>query len=221
MPDGDRRTSDPLEQAPTGVSSDTGRPLTDLAEGDVVVPTYIPADRSTRGNGTDHEYRPGDSRILVRPGAADDEYANSVHLRESNGPLGPSTAVLEDPNHPPVDIAGLTWAWDDFDRSTSPASARSRFRSIWAASTVGRRTFIEGLRAFQSTVPRANSFQTAPTDCRSPAPTGMADAEIVASDDRFKLTSRASRKSGVYEAGGNDRPRHDDVRRQPAGSQRG
>ena len=103
-----------------------------------------------------------------------------------NGPIGP--AVSDDPNHPHVEVAGLTWEWNDFERARI---AHIGSYSVWVylhgfdRPTAER--FIEGLRAvpveeFPGTiaVDGADGFSVV---------NGEGDPEVVARDDRFEFTA--------------------------------
>jgi hypothetical protein len=180
-------TSVPQAQAPSDVDGDTGRPLTDLADGDVLVPTYIPPGLALEGEARLSE-NPVGSEFMFTVAAADGQPSNAVRLWE-DGPLGPlGPAELDDPNHPPVEIAGLTWGWYDFERARI---ANIGPFSVWVylhgLDEVEAVRFIEGLRAV--------SVEQFPGPIAVDGPDGVSvinepgDAEIVASDDRFELTA--------------------------------
>ena len=150
IPDsGPTATSEP--PAPSDAGSDTGRPLTDLTTGDVVVPTYIPSGLTLKR-----------AKILERGGwsefsflleRADPQYEYStdftVILSESPGTLLPlGSQFLNDPDHPPVDIAGVTWGWNDFFVvRTAHIGSFEVWVSFDALDTSEAERLIEGLRA--------------------------------------------------------------------------
>jgi hypothetical protein len=191
MPDGaPTATSAPQARAPSDVNGDTGRPLTDLAEGDVVVPTYIPPGLALQGAARLSE-NPDGSEFMFNLATADGMYANSVRLWEHDPPLGPlGPAQMDDPNHPPVEIAGLTWGWYDFE--TARIAQIGPFQ-VWVylhdLDRSEAERFIEGLRAA--------SIEQFPGPIAVDGPDGLSvidpndpdDAEVVASDDRFELTA--------------------------------
>ncbi len=143
-PSGDREIS-----VPSDVGSEIGRPLTDLVEGDVLVPTYIPpglrlqipAQRFIHGDGTRETW--------FNLETLDGIYANSAGLHDVGRPLGPPTASeLDDPNHPPVDIGGLTWVWNDFGAARHAVSGSFAVSvSLHGLDRSEAERFIEGLRA--------------------------------------------------------------------------
>lgn len=131
--------------------SDTGRPLTDLTAGDVVVPTYIPSGlRLERAKILE---RGGWSEFSFLLERADPQYEYStdftVIVLESPGtllPLGPQ--FLNDPDHPPVDIAGVTWGWNDFFVvRTAHIGSFEVWISLDALDRSEAERLIEGLRA--------------------------------------------------------------------------
>jgi hypothetical protein len=195
MPDsGPITTSEPPAQAPSDAGSDTGRPLTDLAEGNVAVPTYIPPGLTLK-SAKILEIEQGSYEFSFLLERADPQYQYptdfTVILWESNGtlrPLGPQ--FLDDPNHPPVDIAGVTWGWNDFlmTRVARIASFEVMiFLDVLDRSEAER--FIEGLRAVPiEQFPVPISFNGA-DGLSVTYPDDLADAEIVASDDRFEIAA--------------------------------
>ena len=134
---------------PSDVGSEIGRPLTDLVEGDVLFPTYIPpgltlqipAQRFIHGDGT--------LQTWFNLETPDGIYANSAGLHDFGRPLGPPTASeLDDPNHPPVDIGGLTWVWNDFGEARHAVSGSFAVSvSLHGLDRSEAERFIEGLRA--------------------------------------------------------------------------
>jgi hypothetical protein len=176
--------------APSDVSSDTGRPLTDLAAGDVVVPTYIPPGLTLQTPARIYEYATAVSEFSFNLESADGVYGNSVRLWEQDvaRPLDP--AALDDANHPPVEIAGITWGWSDFE---SARIANIGPFGVWVylhgLDRSEAERFIEGLRAVpieQFPGPIASDGADGLTVT---GPDAVADAEIVASDDQFELTA--------------------------------
>ena len=89
-------TSERPVEAPSDADPDTGRPLTELATGDVVVPTYIPPGLTLNNAKIVNE--PRIVRVLVPPGAGRPPTIAliTVTLYQSGGPpWAPSTAVPE------------------------------------------------------------------------------------------------------------------------------
>lgn len=161
------------------------RPLTELAAGDVVFPTYIPPGLTLQPEAQIHE-QPGLSEFSVALETADGEYSNSIRLWQDGGPIAPARS--DDPNHPRVEVAGLTWEWNDFEsaRITHVGSF-----SVWVylhgldRSEAAR--FIEGLRAVAATEfpgPIAVDGADGVTVINGPD-----HSEVVAADDRFELTA--------------------------------
>jgi hypothetical protein len=139
-------TSEPPAQGPS--DGDTGRPLTELAAGDVLVPTYIPPGLALQREARLSE-NPDGSEFMFILETADGQDSNAVRVWENDGTPGPlGSAGLDDPNHPPVEIAGLTWGWYDFE--TARIANVGPF-SIWVylrgLDTSEAERFIEGLRA--------------------------------------------------------------------------
>ena len=190
------RTDDPTgSTSPTAPSTSapiptTSRPLAELAVGDVVVPTYIPPGL-TFSSAKIIEIRRGEYEFSYLLESADPQYQYStglgftVMLVEGDGALGSlGPQFLDDPDHPPLDIAGVTWGWGDFEpgRVAQIGSFEVWVQSSLSESEVQR--FIEGLRAVplaQFPAPISFNGHTYPND--------LADAEIVASDDRFELAA--------------------------------
>jgi hypothetical protein len=182
-------TSVPQAQAPSGVDGDTGRPLTDLADGDVLVPTYIPPGLALEGEARLSE-NPVGSEFMFTVAAADGQPSIAVRLWE-DGPLGPlGPAELDDPNHPPVEIAGLTWGWYDFEMARianiGPFSVWVSLRGLDEVEAVW---FIEGLRAASiEQFPGPIQYDTA--DGLSVVDgDDLVGAEVVASEDDFELAA--------------------------------
>lgn len=143
-------TSEGPVEAPSGADPNIGRPLAELATGDVIVPTYIPPGRTLN-----------DAKIVERQGGS---YSFSFLLEQADtqpqwtavslyqfggttlGPLGPQ--FLDDPDHPPVDIAGVTWGWNDFEKTRvarfGPNEVMVKFDLLERSEA---KRFIEGLRA--------------------------------------------------------------------------
>jgi hypothetical protein len=176
---------EPQVQAPSDVDSDTGRPLTELVEGDVVIATYVPPGMALQDAARIYEY-PDSSEFSFT-------LDPTLHVRlwewdEAVPPLGPDE--LDDPNHPPVEIAGITWGWNDFE---SARIAHIGPFAVWVSLHGLDRSeaerFIEGLRAapFEQfpgpiVVDGADGLSVIDVD-------DAGDAEIVASDDRFELSA--------------------------------
>jgi hypothetical protein len=194
VPDDDRTATsvEPEADAPSGVSTGTGRPLIELAEGDVVIPTYVPPGLTVRNSARFYEHPNGDSEVTVVLESTDDNgWANSIRLWDyvnDSGPLDPT--ALEDPNHPPVEIAGLTWGWNDFE--TARVANIGQF-SIWVylhgLDRLEAERFIDGLRAvpieeFPGQVARDGGDGLSVIDRDD-----TAAANVVASDERFELTA--------------------------------
>ena len=99
MPDGaPTATSDPGAQAPSDAGSETGRPLTDLAPGDVVVPTYIPPGLILQDTAQIYEYPGGVSEFSVSLETADGAFYSSVRLWDYGNDVGPlDPTALNDP----------------------------------------------------------------------------------------------------------------------------
>ncbi|WP_420451463.1 hypothetical protein [Ilumatobacter sp.] len=180
-------TSEPGAQTPDRIGSETGRPLAELVDGDVVFPTYIPPGLTLRPEAQISE-QPGLSEFSVTLEAADGEHSASIRLWQEGGPIGP--APSDDPNHPRVEVAGLTWEWNDFE------SARITYVgsfSVWVylhgLDRSEAERFIEGLRAIP--------IEQFPNPIASDSPDGLSvtdnnntdGAEIVATDDEFELTA--------------------------------
>ena len=88
------------------MGSDTGRSLVDIADGDVLIATYLPLGVTSRGEAQIHEYATGDSAFHLEFETADPEHWVSVGLWDFGEDLGPfPPPELDDPNHPPVDLA--------------------------------------------------------------------------------------------------------------------
>jgi hypothetical protein len=187
-------SSEPQAQAPSDFDSDTGRPLTDLAKGDVVVPTYIPPGLALQSTAQIHEYATADSEFFFTLETADGSYSNAVRLWESSGTVGPlGPRFIDDPNHPPVEIAGLTWGWYDFE--TARIANVGEFE-VWVyldgLDKLEAERLIEGLRAVSiDQFPGAITFDGAdglsvidPNDLND-----LNDPDIVASDNQFELTA--------------------------------
>lgn len=162
-----------------------GRPLTDLEAGDVVIATYLPPGLEPDGEARIHEY-PGATEFYLAFETADGARHHAVRLWEGDGPIDP--APQDDPNHPPVEIAGLTWEWNDFE------SARIAYVgafSVWVyldgLDRPEAERFVEGLRA----VP----IEQYPGPIVVDGPDGVAvisdpgAAEVVATDERFEVTA--------------------------------
>jgi len=188
MSDGGPTATSP-PQAPSEVGSGTGRALTDLAPGDVVVPTYIPPGLTLQGEAQIYEHGNGMSEFSFSLKTTDGLWANSVRLWDNgSSPIGPATG--DDPNHPPVEIAGLTWEWNDFE---SARIAHIGSFSMWVylhgLDRSEAQQFIEGLRAasieqFPGPVVSDGADGLSVID-----PNDSGDAEVVASDDQFELTA--------------------------------
>ena len=187
---GQTATTAPRAQAPGDVGSGAGRPLTDLTAGDVVIATYIPPSLTLQGEASIYEY-PTASEFSFNLETADGEYSNSVRLWEHDGAVGElDRTALNDPNHPPVEIAGLMWGWNDFE---SARYANIGPFQVWVylhgLDRSEAQRFIEGLRAA--------SVEQFPGPIASDGADGLsvidpddgARAEVVASDDRFQLTA--------------------------------
>ena len=186
-------TSEPGAQAPSDASFETGRPLTDLAPGDVVVPTYIPPGLILQDTAQIYEYPGGVSEFAVSLETTDGAFYSSVRLWDYGNDVGPlDPTALNDPNHPPVEIADLTWGWGDFE----PARiANIGPFSVWVYLDGLDRSeaerFIEGLRAvpfeqFPSSIVVDGADGVSVID---PDTDDTDAAEIVASDDQFELTA--------------------------------
>jgi hypothetical protein len=136
---------------PRAVDEAMVRPLADLADGDVVVPTYVP-----------------DGMVFDGPARnSDDEFSFSLHtpdrgpytlVRQWPGnlmggpdvvqPTPPDPATLTDPDHPPIEIAGITWGWFDFEQARTAHVGRSVIIvGVNGLDEVEAERFIEGLRA--------------------------------------------------------------------------
>lgn len=183
--DAPTQISRPPQRSPSGVDSDTGRPLTELRAGDVVVPTYIPPGLALRAEAQIHE-GPNFSEFSLTLETPDGEYSNGVRLWENGGPIGPADS--DDPNHPHVEIAGLTWEWNDFE--TARIAHVGSF-SVWVylhgLDRSEAERFIEGLRAVtveQFPGPIAVDGADGVSVINDPR-----DAELVANDNRFELTA--------------------------------
>ena len=110
-----------------------------------------------------------------------------------------------DPNHPPVEIADVTWGWTESVENGRVAHVGSfEVRVALARFSTGRKPngSSRGCELFPSSSSPCRSHSSCADGPRSPTPTSLANVEIVASDDRFELRSHASRKSCVHEAGG-------------------
>ena len=147
---GPTETSERPVEAPSGADPDFGRPLAELAMGDVVVPTYIPPGR-TLNNAKIVERQQGSYEFSFRLEQSDpQQQLITVSLYQFGGttlvPLQPQ--FLNDPDHPPVDIAGITWGWNDFE---SDRVARIGPNEVMVGFDLLERSeaqrFIEGLRA--------------------------------------------------------------------------
>jgi hypothetical protein len=183
-------TSQPRAPATNDEGSEIGRPLAELAPGDVIVPTYIPPGMVLVGDAQIHEHV-NESEFFFSLETVDGTVSNAVRLWESDhelGPLGPTE--MEDPNHPPVEIAGVTWGWYDFETArVANVGAFSVWLSLRGLDRSEAERFIEGLRAVSIeqfpgpiAVDSANGLSVIdPNDPR--------EGEIVASDDRFELTA--------------------------------
>ena len=189
--DGAATTTDPGAQAPIDVGAEVGRPLTELTEGDIVVPTYTPPGLTVTDSAQFYEYPRGVSEVTVALETVSNEWANSIRLWDyvdDAGPLDPQ--ALGDPNHPPVEIAGVTWGWNDFE--TARVANIGQF-SVWVylhgLDRLEAERFIEGLRAIpieqfggQVAEDGADGLSVIDAD-------GEGAADIVASDDQFELTA--------------------------------
>ena len=192
-PDSQPTTTSQPAQAPSDADSGTGRPLTDLSAGDVVAPTYIPPGLTLNGATIVERGEWSEFSFLLERDDPGYQYSTefTVILLEGPGnlsPLGPQ--FLNDPDHPPVDIAGATWGWNDF-LVTRVAHVGS-FEVMVAFDALERseaQRLIEGIRAVPlEQFPVPISFTG--VDGRSVTfPDDLADAEIVASDDRFELAA--------------------------------
>lgn len=195
----DREPTETVEPAgpdPITDVSELGRPLAELVEGDVVVPTFIPSGLVLRDLAQFYEHGDGSSEITVNLGSAGDEFANSVRLWEMDEPPGPlGQQFLDDPNHPPVEIRGVTWGWNDFE--SARVANIGRF-SVWlylsGLDAAEAERFLEGLRAVPLeqfphpiTVDGADGLEVL-----DPADTEPSDTEggkVVATDDEFEFTA--------------------------------
>ena len=189
--DGAATTVDPRAQASNDVDAQVGRPLTGLTEGDVVVPTYIPPGLTVRESAQFHEHGNGFSEVTVSLYSADNAWANSVRLWDylnDAGPLDPQ--ALGDPNHPPVEIAGVTWGWNDFE--TARVANIGQF-SVWVylhgLDRLEAERFIEGLRAIPIEQFRGQVAEDGADGLSVIDADGEEAADIVASDDQFELTA--------------------------------
>ena len=181
-------TSDPGARAPSDVSSETGRPLTDLAPGDVVVPTYIPPGMTLQDTVQIYEDRSGLTEFSVSVETADGAHSISISLQNWGHDVGPlNPGALNDPNHPPVEIADLTWGWGDIEpariANIGPFSVLVYLDGLDRSHA---EQFIEGLRA----IPIEQFPNPIVSDGLSVIDTNDPDrADIVARDDRFELTA--------------------------------
>jgi hypothetical protein len=184
-------TSEPPNRTPDDFGSETGRPLTELAPGDIVVPTYIPPGRTLSTGAQIYEHAGGTSEFSFTLESADGQYSNMVRLWESDGTGRPlDRAALDDPNHPPVEIAGITWGWNDFESArVANIGSSSVWVSLHGLDRSEAERFIEGLRAasveeFPGPIASDGADGLSVID-----PSGSDEAEVVASDDQFQLTA--------------------------------
>lgn len=185
-------TVDPRAQTPSDIDGERGRPLTELTEGDIVIPTYIPPGLTLDHSVRFHEFARGGSDVIVALETADNQPANAVRLVSSANDSGPlSPRHLDDPNHPPVEIAGLTWGWYDFE--TARIANIGQF-SIWVylhgLDRLQAERFINGLRAVPGEQFPGQRVALDGDDGLSVLDVdGRQNAEVVASNDRFELTA--------------------------------
>jgi hypothetical protein len=177
--------SAPPGAMPGGADVGTGRPLTELAEGDVVLPTYVPPGL-TLGPAREHDAGPGLAEFFLPLDAVDARPSIAVRLWRNGGPIGP--VATEDPNHPHVEVAGLAWQWNDFESARiAHVGPFSVFVYLHGLDRWEAERFIEGLRAV-----RVDEFPD-PIVVDGPdevsVVNGPGETEVVASDDRFELTA--------------------------------
>lgn len=184
--------SEPPVQVPNNADFDTGRPLTELVEGDVVVATYIPPDLIPDGEAMLRELP--DARSVFEFTLATADEANSVRVTLGHRSGSVSThnpAELDDPNHPPVEIQGLIWAWNDFAVARiAYVDSFSIDLGLHGLDRSEAERFIEGLRAvpFEQfagpvTIDGADGLEVIAD------PSNTNGAQIVATDDEFELTA--------------------------------
>lgn len=179
---------DVADAAGTVAESPSLRPLTELGDGDVVIPAYLPP-----GMQLESPARLRTSGVFdFSFSATNDGGMLSLSVTQWPASSGQFAAeTLSDPNHPPVELAGGTWGWYDFESARiaqfGPFDVLVRFSGL---EPVEARRFVEGLRA--------GALE------QYPGPIGIDDGgggvavidggelaggEIVASDDQFEATA--------------------------------
>ncbi len=178
---------EPQAQGPSESGADAGRPLADLRDGDVVIATYIPQGLTLQRPARNHMDGTMNKEFQFWLESADSMRYISVRLWKD----GPGWAQTDDPNHPHVEIAGITWFWNDFEHARM---ANLDPFSVWVyldgLDRLEAERFIEGLRVvpieeFPGSIASdgAEGLSVINSDGSSDTP------EIVASDDRFELTA--------------------------------